>query len=269
MNLLLDVLLYICDLKQVKSLLFINLLTCCSGLTVLLFCYILQKDAMISQMLYAGLTPLVLMTVFSLYLRYKYPEGILGPFLMSFFYGIIASLVVVLLQIGFEKLGLAELKSLKRTAFHAFVVVGFLSQAAVQAVVLLFYFRNRIIKTPADGLVYTWGTALGVSLLSGLHIALSKGSTPYYLQLVLTFPFALLVTSSMIGFFSGLAQTRKNALVDLITGLSGASFFLGLYMFCLYTNEQLLWYLSGIATVSFSLLFIYKALNTDWLNRKV
>lgn len=221
---------------------------------------------MIEQLLFAGLVPMILMGLAFSYLKYRFPNGVLTSFLLTYFYGIVASIFVILLQMGVEKLGLAELKSLKRTAFHAFVVVGLVNYLAVFLVLIGFYFKNGIIRKPADGLVYTAGIAMGLSFLTGIELVIHPSHEPFYKQLMMTYPFAMLITSAPLGFFAGMAAMRKNTAIDLLAGLSGSSFFLGLYVFCLYTHETLLWYGSGIVTFGLALLLVYKAIDNDWFS---
>lgn len=222
---------------------------------------------MVYQILFAGLFPAVMMAVFYFYLRFKYPEGNLTPFLYSFFFGVIVSIFVIFLEMVVDWLGYAELKSLRRTAFNAFVVKGFFHQAAVFSVIAVLFLRKKFFRSPADGIVYATGIALGLSVVTGVDNVIVYGKQPFFWQLLISFPFALIITATPVGFFSGLAVNRKNRLIDLTTGLFIASFFLGLYMFCLYTREEVLWFLSGIATFFISLLLIYKAVTTGWVNK--
>lgn len=215
---------------------------------------------MIIQLLYAGLVPLLTMALLYFYLRYKYPKGNLSPFLYSFFYGVIMSIFVIFVQWLVANLGYAELKNLRRTAFHAFAVVGFTSQFVIFIVLMAFFYFKEYFKTAADGIVYVVGTALGLAFVTGIYHVMLDVDARYYAPLVYSYPLTIVITAIPIGFFTGLAVSRSNTFVDLMTGLLASSFFLGLYMFCLYTSEYTLWVLSGLGTLGIALLFISKAI---------
>lgn len=215
---------------------------------------------MIIELLYVCLVPILTMVLLYLYMRYKYPKGNLSPLLYSFFYGVMMSIFVIFVQWLVANLGYAELKNLRRTAFHAFAVVGFTRQFVIFIVIMSFFYFKDYFKTAADGIVYAVGTALGLALVTGIYHVMLDADERYYLPMVYSYPATLVITAIPIGFFTGLAVSRSNTFVDLMTGLLASSFFLGLYMFCLYTDEYTLWVLSGLGTFGIALLFISKAI---------
>ncbi|PKP16342.1 MAG: hypothetical protein CVU06_14830 [Bacteroidetes bacterium HGW-Bacteroidetes-22] len=224
---------------------------------------------MLCEMLYVGLLPVLTFLILYLYFHYRYPKGNLSPFLCSFIYGAIISIFIVALQMVVEAMGYAELKNLRRTAFHAFVVTGFAHQLGVFVVMMVFFYVKKYMRNPADGIVYATGTSLGVAMVTGLHFASFYSGQNFYHTLIYSYPPAMVITAVPIGFFAGLAVMRNNTLVDLMTGLLASSFFLGLYVFCLYTHEFLLSVLSGAGLVAIAFLFAYKAVNTKWDTRRM
>ncbi len=225
---------------------------------------------MLWEMLYECLLPLFIFIILYLYLHYRYPKGNMFPFLRSFIYGVVISFLVVAFQVLVDSLGYAELKNLRRTAFHAFVVIGFAHQLAVFVIMIILINSKKLIRNPADGIVYITAISLGVALITGIHFASFYADQSFYFALIYSYPLAMVITAVPTGFFAGLAILRSNTIiVDLVTGLLASSFFLGLYIFCLYTHEYSLSFLSGAGLVAIALLFVYKAVNTKWDIRRM
>ncbi len=188
---------------------------------------------------------------------------------MAFFLGVFSVVPVFIIQYLIEAAGFVLVTSLKRMLFYSFFVEGFVPQIVVLSVLMSFFYRQAKFRTTADGILYSLYITLGLSVFL-IPLTLSQEVfSKHELLFQLAYLPCLMVSAIALGFFSGLSRQRKNTFVDLMTGLMAASFFQGLYIFCMLTNETMLWIISGLASAVISLLFIYKAVTNHKSEQKI
>ena len=212
---------------------------------------------------------LIAIGLITLYLNYKYSGVGLKPLFMAFFLGVFSVVPVFIIQYLIEAAGFVLVTSLKRMLFYSFFVEGFVPQIVVLSVLMSFFYRQVKFRTTADGILYSLYITLGLSVFL-IPLTLSQEVfSKHELLFQLAYLPCLMVSAIALGFFSGLSRQRKNTFVDLMTGLMAADFFQGLYIFCMLTNETMLWIISGLASAVISLLFIYKAVTTHKSEQKI
>ncbi len=203
-----------------------------------------------------------------LYLNYKYSGVGLKPLYTAFFLGVLSFIPIFIIQYLIEAAGFVLHASLKRMLFYSFFVEGFVPQMVVLSVLMFFFYRQAKFRTTADGILYSLFVTLGLSVFL-IPFTLGQGVfSEHSLIFKMAYMPCLVVSAISLGFFTGLSRQRNNTLVDLMTGLIAASFFQGLYIFCMLTNEIVLWVISGVASAFISMLFIYKAVTNHKQEQK-
>ncbi len=197
-----------------------------------------------------------------LYLKQKFQLKTTKYLFQALAFGVLSIVVFIASDLIMEVLGLDTLKSLKRSVFYSFVVIGFGSQIGIFAILRYVFFKKRQFKGPIDGIIYAILIALGFSTAAvplfgeGMFAAVPASLFLY------TLPWASLFFAVMMGFFTGLGKYRKNRLIDSLTGLGTSSFFMGFYYFAFLTKEDTVLILFGIGIIIMAALFTVKAINT-------
>jgi protease PrsW len=183
----------------------------------------------------------------------------------SFLLGMAGLLVLIAAQFISSLLGLNELRNLKRTVFYSFITVGFASELGMYVIYRYCIIPSKVIRKPVDGITFAIMVALGFSTLYLVYYIIDplniQSLFPVTLYAFVFVP-ANLIFAVFMGFFCGMARFLKTRIVYNMTGLFTATFFLGLFNFCLLTKDFKL--LSLFAFGSMVIVFILgiKASNT-------
>lgn len=210
----------------------------------------------------------LLALIFVFYLKHKFQLKTTKYLFQAFGLGLISVVIFIAIDLIIDLLGFGGLNSLKRSVFYSFVVIGFGSQIGIFVILRFFFLKKRHFKGPVDGIIYAIIIALGFSTVAiplydfGMFAAVPASLFLYSL------PSAALFFAIVMGFFTGLGKFRKNKLIDSLTGLGTASFFMGFYYFAFLTKEDTILILFGIGIIIISALFIVKAINTRPENKK-
>lgn len=225
----------------------------------------LQSETM-NQLVYVTLlfAPIIAVLLY-LYLKTRNGHDFGNLLLRSFFLGMAGVLVLFAAQFISSLFGLNELRSLKRTVFYSFVTVGFASELGMYIIYRYFIIPSKVIKKPMDGITFAIMVALGFSTLRLVYYVIDplniQSLFPVTLYAFVFVP-ANLIFAVFMGFFCGMARFLKTRFVYNMTGLFAATFFHGLFNFCLLTKDFKL--LSLFAFGSMVIVFILgiKASNT-------
>lgn len=204
------------------------------------------------------LIPVAIASALYAFMRYKYPDGTLRPWIYSLVLGFIFGFLALGVIYVAGLLGFDQPKSLKRTTFLSFVVLGG-AQEFLKFLILRFYaLPLKIFRGSADGIVYSIAISMGMSVVVLVYYILSPllRSFEFYPVMLGTLGIAATLSAIIMGFFVGMGKARNNRFVDSMTGLLGAAFLNGLYYFCFFTHEYLLAALAGAATLGIALFFI-------------
>ena len=196
------------------------------------------------------------------YLKYKFPKGDFTLFYLSFFIGILAIGFIFLVDWVVRLTNLGELHNLRRSVFFTFLMVGGAAELAKFLIVMILDIPDKRFTTVSDGIVYSLSTGLGFTLAFTIYsYYLHPMSSDLQLYLVTLTPMAMALAVIM-GFFLGLGKVRSNLFIDAMTGLLAASFFHGLYRFCILTQDRQLLSITIIGTIIISLILLVKAVQT-------
>lgn len=200
-----------------------------------------------------------------IFLRKRFGSEIYPGLVKVFFWGAVSLAIVLLFQYIAHFFQLNVFSNLRRIFFYSFVVMGLGSELGKYLILRYFAFSKNGFDGPAGGIVYSIIISMGFSLMSNIMYF----TLPWYGEPDFTYAismiFANICFAIILGFFVGLAKSRENRFVDLMTGLLGASFLHALYSFCFIPGHQdfrLLLFLS-IGVFVIVILLLYKAINLN------
>ena len=147
--------------------------------------------------------------------KYRYPQLV-----SSFILGMISIVVVMLFMYIADRYYLNAFNNLRRIIFYSFVVMGLGSELGKFIILRYHNFNKSSFNGPLDGIVYSVMISMGFTFISNVLYFL----LPYYAEIdflyAITVVFANLFFAVILGFFIGIAKTRENKFVDIMTGLS-------------------------------------------------
>jgi protease PrsW len=196
------------------------------------------------------------------YLKYKFPKGDFSLFYLSFFVGLLAIGFIILADWTTKSTGLNQLHNLRRSVFYTFVLVGGVAELAKFLIVMILIVPDKRFKTISDGIVYCLSAGLGLTTAFIIYsYIVQPASTSLHLYMLTLTPMAMAL-SVIMGFFVGMGKVRNNLFIDSMTGLFAASFFHGLFQFCLLTNDKRLLVITITGTALIALILLVKAVQT-------
>jgi len=210
------------------------------------------------------ISPLLAVLLY-VYLKYRFPEGYFKLLFKSYFWGVLSSLIAGIFFFTAYKLSYIELKNLRRILFFSFIIIGLGQELGKFLVLRYLILPSKYFKSPVDGVIYSLMISFGaISIFNIATIVIYPG---YDMGTLISSTIISMVYAVIMGFFVGLGKTRKNRLIDSLSGLFGAIFFHGVYEFIIQTNDRLLlWpFLIGSAIITF--LFILKSIQISDENK--
>ncbi len=203
----------------------------------------------------------ILAAILILYLNRKFKIESNKQVLKAYGLGLLSISVLFFFDIIAEAMGYDQLKNLKRSGFYSFVIIGFGSQLGVFVVLRYLFLPLKRFKSPLDGIIYGMLIALGFSTVAVPLFDMGIFAKQPSPLLLYTLPVASLLFGVILGFFVGMGKFRKNRMIDSLTGLGAASFFMGFFYFGYLTSEKTIMILYGIGVFFIALLLLVKATN--------
>ena len=200
------------------------------------------------QLIGLALAPAIAIILF-VYYRDKYEKEPTGILLLSFLFGVLS----IFPAIGLELLGGYLYPDVKgdavNQAIHAFLIVGFSEEFCKFFFLRVYSYRRSAFNEPMDGIVYAVMISMGFAAFENIFYVLDGGVNVALLRMFTAVP-GHAIWAVMMGFFVGLAKFREHNLGLLLTGLFTATFFHGLYDYCLFMdNIEGLWMISFISVI--------------------
>jgi len=181
----------------------------------------------------------------------------------SFYLGIIAFIPSILLIYLMDSFGLATTRSLNRTLFFAFAVVGFLEEFPKFLVLRFYSYHSKSFTSPIRGILYSIAISFGFILAKNAYFIITNGGMHFSeLSGFLSVPFHILFAIVM-GFFISIARFRYSYFILPLVGLGAAAFFHGLYQFALFTEDHSVLIITGILTLLIAALLFRQAMRTQ------
>ncbi len=208
----------------------------------------------------------ILILLLGIYLNFKFSIKTWKYLTQAVIWGIISVVIVLAANYIIRIWGLENLKNMRRTAFYVFVVIAFGSEFGKLLVLRLKFFNLKSFDGPLAGIIYSIFISLGFSTIAVILYAtgiLGTEKMKYLTLFLWTYPIANIVFGIVLGFFTGMAKTRDNRLIDILSGLGTAMFFHALYYFCFLTSDHRLLIFTGIGFLLIAVTLVIKAATTE------
>lgn len=174
------------------------------------------------------------------YLGRKYGKAFQKALIQAFVAGLLGVSVLAAAKVLSTMLGLNDLRSLKRLLFYSFITVGFASELGKFILYRYYIIPKKVIDKPIHGITMSVMTAMGFCALALPGFMLNLFPTnPSYPATLYTFIFvpANIMFAVVMGFFVGMGKFIKTYFMFSLTGLFGAAFFNGMFIFTLVTQD--------------------------------
>lgn len=181
----------------------------------------------------------------------------------SFYLGILSFLPAILLIYLMDSVGLATTRSLNRTLFFAFAVVGLMEELPKFLVLRLYSYHNKAYNSPIRGILYSIAISLGFVLAKNAYFIFTNGGL-HFSQFggFLSVPFHILFAIIM-GFFISIAKFKYSFFIFPVLALGAAAFFHGLYQFALFTEDTSVLYIAAGLNLLIAVLLFRQAMRTQ------
>ncbi len=198
---------------------------------------------------------------FIFYLKFKFRIRNYRNIILALILGILSSLVLIFSYEFFKLFNLHNVSNIRRTIFFAFVITAFSSELGKFLVLFYGFFKKKEFFGPIESIIYSLFISMGFTLTTSILYVAGFISPLNNLLFLYIYGISNLVFAILLGFFVGLGKSRKNNLIDSMTGLFASTFFHGVLNFCILTKDYKLLLLVGIASVIISVVLIIKSLD--------
>jgi protease PrsW len=182
----------------------------------------------------------------------------------SYILGGISSFLCILAMYLAKREELQFSTNLTASLVYAFVIIGFSAEFGKFIILKLFVLRNQEVKTPVHGLFFSVMTSLGFATVMGVFFffKILNSNPPFAFNM-----FLLLVGPANIGFgiilgyFLAWRKFLDYGFIYNIAGLVSASFFAGLFSFCMITQDYKLLSLFAFGSSIVAMVLIFRAIS--------
>jgi len=182
----------------------------------------------------------------------------------SYFAGVIAPLVLIISLILGKLSGLNTLTHLYDILLYTFIFLGFGSELGKFLVFRFYILPKAEVDTPIHSMAFFVMMALGFTTVTALLFVfdLFNNNIPYprNMYLLLAAP-SNIIFAVVMGFFVGMSKFIESKLSYALFGLLTASFFNGLFKFCLITHDFKMLNIFAFGAALVVMVLIIKAIN--------
>jgi RsiW-degrading membrane proteinase PrsW (M82 family) len=182
----------------------------------------------------------------------------------SYFAGAIASIFLIASLYLAKLSGLAAYNSLFDVLVYAFLFLGFGSELGKFLVFRFYVLSKPEVDTPIHSMAFSVMISLGFTTVAVLLFVLdlfdSSPAYPKNMYLLLAAP-SNIIFAVVMGFFVGMSKFIESKFTYALFGLLAASFFNGLFKFCLITHDYKLLNIFAFGSALVVMVLIIKAVN--------
>jgi RsiW-degrading membrane proteinase PrsW (M82 family) len=163
-----------------------------------------------------------------IYWKDKHEREPLGLLVKSFFFGVISTLITLLISWPISRLVPLDPTSLTQQAVHAFLLVALIEEFSKFIFVRWVLYPNKNFNEPFDGIVYSLTVSLGFAGLENILYVLDGGVETAVLRMFTAVP-AHASFGVLMGYFLGKAKFEHKKAHYAIYALGVATLFHGAY----------------------------------------
>lgn len=165
-----------------------------------------------------------------IYFKDKYEREPIGLVVLSFFLGVISTIITLIISFPINYVIPIQEKSLTEQAVHAFLLVALIEEFSKFIFVRWVLFPNRNFNEPFDGIVYAVSVSLGFAGLENiLYVMNSENGIATGIMRMFTAVPAHASFAVLMGYFMGIAKCEKGKAHYVWYGLGAATLFHGAY----------------------------------------
>lgn len=182
----------------------------------------------------------------------------------SYFAGAISSIFLIASLYLAKFSGLAAYNSLFDVLVYAFIFLGFGSELGKFLVFRFYVLSKPEVDTPIHSMAFSVMISLGFTTVAVLlFVSDLFDASPAYpknMYLLLAAP-SNIIFAVVMGFFVGMSKFIESKFTYALFGLLAASFFNGLFKFCLITHDYKLLNIFAFGSALVVMVLIIKAIN--------
>ncbi len=163
-----------------------------------------------------------------IYWKDKHEREPLGLLVKSFFFGVISTLITLLISWPISRLVPLDPTSLTQQAVHAFLLVALIEEFSKFIFVRWVLYPNKNFNEPFDGIVYSVTVSLGFAGLENILYVMDGGVETAVLRMFTAVP-AHASFGVLMGYFLGKAKFEHKKAHYAIYALGVATLFHGAY----------------------------------------
>ncbi|MFN6089165.1 MAG: PrsW family intramembrane metalloprotease [Cyclobacteriaceae bacterium] len=163
-----------------------------------------------------------------IYWKDKHEREPLGLLVKSFFFGVISTLITLLISWPISRLIPLDPTSLTQQAVHAFLLVALIEEFSKFIFVRWVLYPNKNFNEPFDGIVYSVTVSLGFAGLENILYVMDGGVETAVLRMFTAVP-AHASFAVLMGYFLGKAKFEHKKAHYAIYALGVATLFHGAY----------------------------------------
>jgi protease PrsW len=163
-----------------------------------------------------------------IYWKDKHEREPLGLLVKSFFFGVISTLITLLISWPISRLVPLDPTSLTQQAVHAFLLVALIEEFSKFIFVRWVLYPNKNFNEPFDGIVYSVTVSLGFAGLENILYVMDGGVETAVLRMFTAVP-AHASFGVLMGYFLGKAKFEHKRAHYAIYALGVATLFHGAY----------------------------------------
>jgi len=165
-----------------------------------------------------------------IYFKDKYEPEPIGLVVLSFFLGVISTLITLVISLPINWIIPIHEQSLSEQAIHAFLLVALIEEFSKFIFVRWVLYPNKNFNEPFDGIVYAVSVSLGFAALENILSVMNSenGITTGILRMFTAVP-AHATFAVLMGYFMGIAKYEKGKKHYVWYGLGAATLFHGAY----------------------------------------
>jgi len=165
-----------------------------------------------------------------IYFKDKYEREPIGLVVLSFFMGVVSTIITLLISWPVNWIIPIEEKSISEQAVHAFLLVALIEEFSKFIFVRWVLYPNKNFNEPFDGIVYAVSVSLGFAGLENiLYVMNSENGIATGIMRMFTAVPAHATFAVLMGYFMGIAKCEKGKAHYVWYGLGAATLFHGAY----------------------------------------
>ncbi len=196
-----------------------------------------------------------------IYFKDKYEREPVGLVVMSFFMGVISTVITLLISWPVNWLIPIHEKNITEQALHAFLLVAFIEEFSKFIFVRWVLYPNKNFNEPFDGIVYAVSVGLGFAGFENILYVMNSenGIATGILRMFTAVP-AHATFAVLMGYFMGIAKHENGKAHYVWYGLGAATLFHGAYDYFWFISYVPGLWTGAIASLLIGILLSRKAI---------